>query len=271
MTLIADYTPKRLLGTGSHGQVWLAAPPARLGLPVDTVAVKVLDAQVREADFAAVADEFERYTQVTSPHLLTYHDVGLAQGRMYLAMEYLDGGSLAEPAAALEPAQRAAAVAAAAHGAHQLHESGIAHREIKPANILLASDGTAKLGDPGVTHLLTPGQTVTGVATRATVEYLEPGIVRGEAAGRASDIWSIGVTLHWALTGANVYGDTPGTDILAVLKHVTGSRPQLHSGLAPPHRDIILRCLMADRAERFATAAEVAQAIEAAPQPTAAA
>ena len=93
----------------------------------------------------------------------------------------------------------------AALAAHALHERGIAHRDIKPANILLAEDG-GRLSDLGLSQLLTPGIVVTGLG-QIGLEFTDPQIMLGAAASRASDIWSLGACLHYAMTGAGVYGD----------------------------------------------------------------
>lgn len=261
MTRVADYQTIQLLGKGGNGQVWLATPPPRLGLAEQEVAVKVFDRPASQRELAAIADELKLIASVQTPHVIQLFDVGLAGGRLYVAMEYVANGSLEDPHRPLDPGERARAVAAAARGAHALHEVGVVHRDVRPANILLGEDAV-KLTDPGLAHLLAPGQTVTGVAATATVEFMEPGVVRGERASRASDIWSLGVTLHWALSGNSVYGALPEGNTVTILKHVVGTPPRFSADIRAERLEIIRRCLAPDRAERYPTAMEVADAIE---------
>ncbi len=102
----------------------------------------------------------------------------------------------------------------AARAAHDLHEKGIVHRDIKPSNVML-TDAGAKLSDLGLAHLLAQGRGGhQHGGGGANPEYVDPRLVDGAAPFRRSDIWSLGVTLHWALTGDSLYGDLPDNDPL---------------------------------------------------------
>ncbi|MPZ88560.1 MAG: protein kinase [Nitriliruptorales bacterium] len=261
MKRIADYKTLQPLGSGAHGEVWVARPPARLGLPVDQVAVKILNLPVSQPEFAATLAELRIYARIESPYLITVYDVGCWNDRLYLSMEYFPLGSLAGPADDLGPSQRCRAISAAARGAHELHEAGIVHRGIKPSNILLMEDG-AKLGEPSVVHLLAPGKTFTGTGSTGEVEFVEPGMVRGERPGRGTDVWSLGICLHHTLSGASVYRDLPDGSLLTLLRHIVASPPQLDPGLHPNHDEIVRRCVALDRADRYPTALALAEAIE---------
>src|SRR5213079_2710710 len=104
--------------------------------------------------------------------------------------EYLPGGSLAMPA---EPPGRATALKAmadAARAAHALHEAGIAHADIKPGNVMLHPGG-AKLADLGLSHVLSPGITITRMGPAGDIGYLDPCLIRGDRPSRASDVFSL--------------------------------------------------------------------------------
>lgn len=261
MERIADYRTRELLGKGSQGEVWLAAAPARHQIGETDVVVKLFEHRISDSEFEMVAHELQLSAATRSPYLTGLCDVGIWGDRLYVGKEHLPRRSLLDNPAMPAPAVLIA-VAAAARGAHALHESGIVHRNIKPSNILLHANGSAKLTDLGLMHLLSPGQTVTGVGPVGAVEYIEPGIVRGERPARASDIWSLGACLHWALTGTGVYGDVPNGSALALLKHVLIAQPEIRADLATEHQDILRRCLAPDRTDRYPTALALAEDLE---------
>jgi serine/threonine protein kinase len=105
--------------------------------------------------------------------------------------------------------------------------------------------------------------TVTGMGPIGSVEYLDPAILAGERAGRSSDLWSIGVTLHRAITGEGVYGELPENEPLVAIRKVLSSDPVLSDRLSDEERALIEACLAPDAADRPATALEVAERIDA--------
>lgn len=257
MRRIADYELIDKLGSGNHGEYFSARPPDRLGLDVDRVALKVLAINATDDAFRRVANELQLFASVQCEQLVTLHDAGQQSGRLFYAMEYFPLGSLAKPTSVLTRTAVLRAVADAARAAHALHESGVAHRDIKPANVMLV-DGGAKLSDLGLAQILSPGQTVTGIGPIGSIEYMEPGVVLGENAGRASDIWALGVTAHRSLTGHSVFGEIPSGELIAALRHILQTEPVLHDGLLPADAAVIEACLRPDRADRPSTAAEIA-------------
>lgn len=261
MRQIADYQVTSELGGGHGGQVYVCAPAARVPGAPGQVAVKLLDQPIGETELAAVAEELQRYTALGDPHLLDLFDVGRWNHRLYIAGEYCPMGSLQAAAGRLDERTVARAVAAAARGVHALHDAGTAHRNIKPSNILLQPD-SGKLSEPGVLHLVSPGQTVTGAGAAGAIEFMEPGVVRGERASRASDIWSLGASLHEALSGKSVYGMLPSGGLLAMLRHVLSNAASVHTDVGEPWRAVIERCVASDRADRYATAMELADEID---------
>jgi serine/threonine protein kinase len=259
---IADYRFVRPLGEGAHGSFFLAVPPARLGLAAEHVAVKVLVGSTDEETVRRTTRELRAFASAASPYLVTLYDAGQQDGRFFYAMEHFPLGSLGAPAVTLTRAQVLTAVAQAARAAHALHEVGVVHRSIKPENILLHADG-ARLSDLGLAQALAPGQTVTGLGPIGTVEYLEPGLLLGQRGSRASDIWSLGITLHRALTGTGVYGQLSQTDPLLAVRTVLSSKPVLSTALEARDAELIAHALAAEAADRPATAQALAEALEA--------
>jgi eukaryotic-like serine/threonine-protein kinase len=259
---IADYRFVKILGAGNHGVFYLAPRPERLPIDCEFVAVKVLSGASRQDTFRRAVRELAAFAAVASPHLVTLYDAGQQGNDLYYSMEYLPGGSLAAPA---EPVTRHAAltaVADAARAAHALHEAGIAHNDIKPGNILLDTGG-GKLADLGLSQALTPGLSVTGLGSTASVEFIDPAVIRGESPSRASDVYALGATLHWALSGAGLYGKLPSHDTLVAMRRVLSREPVISASLDPAARAVIAAAISEDRAKRPPTALDLAERIEA--------
>ena len=261
MAQIADYTLVTEFGVGNHGRFYKAPTPPRLGLDVEWVAVKVLDKNASEDDYRRFANELRLFASIDSPYLVDLLDAGQQAGTLYYSMPYFPLGSLAAPTRELSEAEKIRAVAHAARGAHALHEVGVAHRDIKPGNVLLHDDG-AVLSDLGLAQVLNPGQTVTGTGPIGSIEFMEPGRVRGDPASRASDIWEIGVTLHRVLSGRSVYGDIPANDILSALRHILHMEPEVDEELPDAQRDVIVHCVQRAPEDRPGTAEQVAELLE---------
>jgi serine/threonine protein kinase len=223
---IADYELIRSLGWGNHGQFFLARKPARLPVDVEFVAVKVFAGRSTADTFRRATRELKAFAAVPSPYIVSLYDAGQHDGVLYYSMEYLERGSLAEPDKPIGQSEAIAAVRDAALAVSALHAVGLVHRDIKPGNIMLHGTG-GKLSDLGLAHVVAPGVTVTGMGPVASIEYTDPEQLQGAPAGPATDVWSLGVTLHRVLTGKGIYGeDLPADDgLLALAKGAVRRRP----------------------------------------------
>ena len=259
---IADYRFVRRLGAGNHGVFYLAERPRRLNIDAEFVAVKVLSGSNSQDTFRRATRELAAFAAVRSPYLVTLYDAGQQGDDLYYSMEYLPAGSLDDAIGALPPGQVLAAVADAARAADALHEAGIAHNDIKPGNIML-HDGHAKLSDLGLSQLLRPGLTITGLGSTGSVEYLDPAIIRGEMPGRATDIFALGATLHRALSGTGLYGDLPTDNTMLAMRRVLSHPPEISPNLPPGVREVIAAAIDPNPATRPATAADLAGRIDA--------
>lgn len=264
MKRIADYEFVRELGSGNHGTYWVARTPARLGIPDELCAIKVLATEATPDAFKRMVNELKLFASAKSPGLVRLLDAGHEDGRLFYASEYHPRGSL-EEVKGLSSDEIVRAVADAARGAHALHELGVAHRDIKPANILLVtanSEGRAAvLADLGLAQRLSPGQTMTGLGPIGTLAYMEPGVARGLQAGRASDIWGLAATLQTALTGVDPFPELPTSSLVHALQHLMNTRPVVT--IADPRlAEIARRGMATERSARWSTAAELADALE---------
>ncbi len=260
MQQIADYQIVQQLGEGSQGQFWLARTPARLEIDEPVVALKTVSHAASDEAFARLTAHLQLYSSVSSANLVKLHDLGQQGNIIYIAGEYLEAGSLAQPARPLSRIDVLRCLAEASLGAHALHEVGIPHRSIRPGNILIGASA-AKLGDVGLSQLLSPGLTITGAGRVSAIEYLSPELIQGQQASRASDIWAIGATLHKALTGQPLYPNLPTDSLITALRHILNERPVLGDALRNGERRVIEATVAADPADRPPTAHEVAEAI----------
>jgi eukaryotic-like serine/threonine-protein kinase len=258
---IADYEFVRPLGEANYGTNYLAAAPARLGIPAAQVVVKVIAGPTSDDAFRRATRELKHFSVADSDRLVRVYDAGRHGGAFYYAMEYLPLGSLETPASALDQSHAISAVRDAALAAHALHERGIAHRDIKPANILLADDG-GRLSDLGLSQLLSPGMMVTGLG-QIGLEFTDPSMMLGANASRASDIWSLGASLHFAMTGAGVHGDLPSGEPLLLVRSILASTPHVSPDLSEAAAELVTACIAGDLRLRPKTAADVADRISA--------
>jgi serine/threonine protein kinase len=252
---VADYAIVRLLGEGNHGRFYLARPPQRLGIPDEFVALKVFAGIATEQAYERSVRELRAFAQVDSPYLVRIYDAAL-QDSFFYAMEYFPLGSLAAPARPLTRAQVLTALECAARAADALHEAGLVHGDIKPANVLLTEDG-AKLSDLGLARLLSPGVTMTGMGMASSVEFLDPKILQGDRASRSSEVWALGATLHRALAGISLFGELPDNDPLLAIRRVLSTPAQVSPQLPAPEAELVNACL-APPNERLPSAAAVA-------------
>ena len=258
---VADYVFVEVLGEVGHGTLYLAKTPPRLHVETPLVGVKVIAGASDEDSLRRATRELRAFAAVESPYLVSLLDAGRDGNSFFYAMEHCPGGSLESPNRPLTRSEGLRAVAEAARGAHALHGAGLVHRGITPGTVLLADDG-ARLADLGLAQALDPSVSVTGLGPAGSVAYIDPAVLAGEVASPASDIWSLGATLHFALTGAGVHGDLPVHDPLLAVRRVLTQKPRLSPELDGRVAELIRRCLAADTSTRPASALALAEEIE---------
>jgi serine/threonine protein kinase len=258
---IGPYRIEALLGRGGMGIVFRALHDG----DGRTVALKVLRDELSADDSfrQRLAHEARAAAEVDHPNLAPVLEAGEADGRLYLAMRYVEGRSLAERLAAGGPLSVADLVRLAAEagaGLEALHGRGIVHRDVKPANILLAVDGTAVLVDFGLaksrawTVLTRTGQVL------GTPDYLAPEVIRGRSATPLSDVYSLGCVLFECLTGASPFA---GRGVLRVgmahLEEEPGDPAAGRADVPPALAWTVRQALAKDPADRPPSAAGLAQ------------
>lgn len=271
---IADYRIVRGLGAGSHGLCYLAIPPERLNLPLEHVALKVFSNPCGEDAFHRGVRELRTYAAVNSPYLVQLYEAALHDLFMY-SMDYFAGGSMAAPSMPLQRDHALAVLESAARGAHDMHEAGLVHGDIKPANVMIAAGDPAQrsstrytdsdrpagaLSGLGLARVITAATAVSGIGSSATLEFADPDTLVGQTPSRATDLWALGATIHRTLSGDGLYGELPDMQPLVAIRTVQSTKPKLSDDLSPAERDLVSECL-APHSDRFRTAAELADRI----------
>jgi eukaryotic-like serine/threonine-protein kinase len=231
------------------------------------VALKVMHAELaRDEEFVRrFIGEAKSVARLSHQNVVAVFDQGSDGPFLYLAMEYVPGRTLKEvlrergrftPAAALD------IMTGVLDGLAAAHSSGIVHRDVKPENVLLTTDGRLKVADFGLARAqAAAGQTRAGLLI-GTVAYLPPEQVTGEATGPRSDVYSAGVMLFELLTGRQPFtGDTP---IAVAYQHVNQDVPapsSLVPGIPAAVDQLVLAATSRDPALRPADAGEFARAV----------
>jgi len=258
-----------LLGRGGMGNVFLAQHT----MMNRTVAVKMISRELSQdpASRERFIDEARAIAALDHPNIVHAYTVDSEDERYYLVLEYVEGQDLQRTVEAQGPLdyERAADyVRQAADGLAHAHAKGMVHRDIKPSNLLVNPQGVVKILDMGMARLVErgPQAPANGAALQAervlgTVDYMAPeqGVLGPEMDQRA-DIYSLGCTLYYLLTGSPPFPE--GTLPERILKHQTQDPPSILVKRPGAPRDLVKICekMMAKNpADRFQSAAEVSQ------------
>ena len=256
--LAGRYRLDELIATGGFAEVWRA---------FDLELQRIIAVKIPKRTVVGSAESFlaeaRRVARLKHPAILPVYDVGVDDGECFFVSEFVEGGSLADRLVKGRiPAEQACRwMASIAEAIDHAHKAGVVHRDVKPANILIDGHDRALLADFGIAQ--SSMKTGEFAPSLGTLRYMSPEQLNGQAAVPQSDIYSLGVVLHEALTGKPPYSsDEPNTLRMEVNSGASVSR-DLAQRLVPACR----KALQKDPGQRFASAGEFAAALRTSPKP----
>jgi serine/threonine protein kinase len=262
---LGQYEIGQQLGKGGMATVYLARQTS-IGR---TVALKIMPAYfMHDPSFL---QRFEREVQVIArlqhPRILPVYDYGELEGRPYLVMAYMSGGTIAdrikEGQIPLDETVRI--VEQIAEGLDHAHRKGVIHRDFKPSNVLLDENGNAHLADFGIAKVSESTVQLTGSGIVGTPAYMAPEMANQGLVTPAIDIYALGITTYEMLTGKFPYqGDTP---LRVMMAHATAPIPDvrdLNPDCPLAVANVVRKAMAKDPDDRYATAGEMAAALRAA-------
>ena len=260
-TLGGRYRLRRPIARGGMATVWLGEDT----LLARRVAIKTLhqDLAVESSVRTRFRNEAISSASIEDPGIVAIYDAGDDDGVVYIVMEYVEGRDLRR----LLDERGTLSAGAASHIAErvalaldQAHAHGVVHRDVKPANVLLAEDGRVKVTDFGIAKAARIGDDLTSTGTvLGTARYLAPEQVRGDPTDARVDVYATGLLLYEMLAGRLPFaGDT---DMATALARLTGPPAPLPASVPKGLAAIVDRCLADDPSDRYPTAAALASAL----------
>jgi eukaryotic-like serine/threonine-protein kinase len=262
IALDGRYELHALIGEGAFGRVYVGLD-RRLAR---RVAVKVIKPWwAEDPDWVRC---FEREAQllasVNAPGIVQIFDVGSAAEGLYYVTEMVEGQSLVERlrSGPLDPSQAREMAEQLARALASAHARRVVHRDVKPANVLIAADGRIKVTDFGVARLAEGSSDGVGGTIVGTPRYMAPEQARGQATTPATDVYGLGVVLYEMLAGHSPFEG--GSPVELAFRHVHDPPPPLPDTVPSALAAVVERALEKNPLERFGDGAEMAAALRAA-------
>jgi len=267
------------LGVGGMAQVFKARAAGPGGFRRDVVVKRILPEYGRDNEFIRMfVDEAKLLGMLHHPNIVQVYDFGEDNGVLYLALEYVEGPSLSRVLRTLRGANKRMPAALVAFIAreicraltcvHELHDEqgkplGAIHRDVTPSNVVLTPAGEVKLLDFGVATFKDALQATKTGTVKGKPAYLAPEQLEGKAIDGRVDLFALGIVMHEMLTLQHLFAGDSDLGTVKQIMEMEIPRPSASRSDVPEALDrIVMRALARDRAQRFATAAEMAAALD---------
>jgi serine/threonine protein kinase/tetratricopeptide (TPR) repeat protein len=271
---IAHYRITSKIGAGGMGEVFRATD-TKLGRDV---ALKVLPVEMASDPerLARFRREARTVAALNHPHIVTIFSVEEAEGIHFLTMELVEGQTLDRliPVTGLSGDRIADVASALAEALAAAHEKGIVHRDLKPANVMLTNDGRVKVLDFGLAKevresepndatMTSAGRTAVGIVM-GTPAYMSPEQIAGRVLDHRTDIFSLGIILYEMASGRRPFQGASSAELAsAILRDTPRPIGELRSDVTQELSRLIERCLQKDPQDRFASAREIRDGLQA--------
>ncbi|NTX38147.1 protein kinase [Myxococcus sp. CA033] len=276
---LGKYEVLSRLSTGGMAEIFLASQRGLAGFRKLVVLKQILpDIRGEEEFIRMFLDEAKVTAAFNHPHIAQVFDLDIAEGELFLAMEFVPGATLVEVARACRQASHPIPVgfslmavrdtAVALHYAHTFtdplgHPSPVIHRDVAEKNIMVTYEGVTKLLDFGIAKSLARASRTAVGMVKGTSGYMSPEQIMGEPLDARSDLFSLGVVLHELLTGMRLFYAKQAEAMMNAVLKCEVTPPSRANKQIPPELDaIVLRALSKRREDRYASTLEFARALE---------
>lgn len=256
---IDGFEPVEKLGSGGFGVVWKARQERIGRLVAIKVSGTVLETEEKQLFFDRECESLGRLSG--HPNIVQIHTTGhLDDGRPYLVLEYVEGGTLTSRLQQVQMSEPAIIDLGLDlfRALSEAHKAGVLHRDVKPDNVLLRADGTAVLGDFGIAQLQDTTKSRAGTVI-GSLRYIAPEVLRGEPPTTASDLYGVGITMLTAMTRKAPFEGTSNL-VDQVMHRVLKDPPDFSAaaGYSKPLRTIVENLVAKAPADRPTSASEAA-------------
>jgi len=276
---LGKYEVLSRLSTGGMAEIFLASQRGLAGFRKLVVLKQILpDIRGEEEFIRMFLDEAKVTAAFNHPHIAQVFDLDIAEGELFLAMEFVPGATLVEVARACRQASHPIPMgfslmavrdtAVALHYAHTFtdplgHPSPVIHRDVAEKNIMVTYEGVTKLLDFGIAKSLARASRTAVGMVKGTSGYMSPEQIMGEPLDARSDLFSLGVVLHELLTGMRLFYAKQAEAMMNAVLKCDVTPPSRANKQIPPELDaIVLRALSRRREDRYTTTLEFARALE---------
>jgi serine/threonine-protein kinase len=262
---IGRYVVEELVGVGGMGEIYRAQDPVlRRTVAIKLISTKLMSGADRADYIRRFRREAEAAARCAHPNIVSIYDFALHDEQPYLAMEFVSGRSLRQlldEVPVMDIPDAIAIMLQVLDALTSAHRQGVIHQDVKPANIMLTAEQRVKVGDFGISRIMTV-ETMTVFSTVGTPSYMSPEQCRGDLVDARSDLFSAGATLFEMVSGERPFQGRSPTEVSHRIQNDSLPLLPSHVRSAAPRLQLVLERAMGKHpADRFDTGADMAEAL----------